>query len=112
MPQESSSPRLLSERLTIQLMISIYCHDHHQNSLCPDCTRLLTYAFQRIEKCPFGVEKPTCARCPIHCYKPATRQQVRQVMRYAGPRMLLYHPWLTILHYLDEIKQRKRYNAL
>jgi hypothetical protein len=31
------------------------------------------------------------------------REQVRQVMRYAGPRMMFLHPVLTLLHYLDEI---------
>jgi hypothetical protein len=29
------------------------------------------------------------------------RQKVRQVMRYAGPRMLLRHPVLAIRHLLD-----------
>jgi hypothetical protein len=29
------------------------------------------------------------------------REQIRQVMRYAGPRMLLHNPILTIRHLLD-----------
>ena len=58
---------------------------------------------QRIDRCPYQEDKPTCAKCPIHCYKPAMRERVRQVMRYAGPRMLLYHPVLAISHYIDEM---------
>jgi hypothetical protein len=55
----------------------------------------------RIDKCPFQAEKPTCANCPIHCYKKDRREEVREVMRYAGPRMLLRHPVLAVLHQLD-----------
>jgi hypothetical protein len=105
----SSQPdRLRRERYTIQVMIEIYCHAHHQTShkLCADCNDLFTYANKRIDKCPLIADKPTCARCPIHCYKPAMREKIRFVMRYAGPRMLLYHPILTLLHYRDEITKK------
>ena len=50
--------------------------------------------------------KPTCAKCPIHCYKPAMREQIRDVMRYAGPRMLKRHPVLAIRHLLNGLKAR------
>lgn len=69
--------------------------------LCPQCQELLTYAHQRLERCKFGNEKPSCTRCPVHCYKPAMRQQIRQVMRYSGPRMLLHNPVLAIRHLWD-----------
>jgi predicted amidophosphoribosyltransferase len=97
--------RLDRERRTIRLMIGVYCQDHHEtrDGLCETCQDLHTYAMQRIEKCPFKENKPTCARCPVHCYKPEMRERVRQVMRYAGPRMLLLHPILTAQHYWDEL---------
>ena len=69
--------------------------------LCPQCQELLTYAHQRLERCKFGNEKPSCTRCPVHCYKPAMRQQIRQVMRYSGPRMLLHNPVFAIRHLWD-----------
>ncbi|HIA83457.1 MAG TPA: hypothetical protein EYO06_01650 [Candidatus Marinimicrobia bacterium] len=28
--------------------------------------------------------------------------QIKTVMKYAGPRMLLHHPIMTIRHYFDE----------
>ena len=56
----------------------------------------------RLEKCPFGSEKPTCATCPIHCYRPSMRERMRDVMRESGPWMLWHHPILTIRHMLDE----------
>lgn len=96
--------RLQRERRTIRIMIEIYCRDHHHPAevLCADCQQLARYATQRIEKCPFQADKPTCARCPIHCYKPGMREQVRQVMRYAGPRVVMTHPVLAMLHFVDE----------
>jgi Nitrous oxide-stimulated promoter len=27
---------------------------------------------------------------------------VREVMRYAGPRMILRHPWLALMHVVDK----------
>lgn len=84
-------------------MIRIYCRAHHtvKDSLCPDCQSLCDYALARLDRCPFGAEKTTCANCSIHCYKPAMREQIKVVMRYAGPRMLVHHPILALLHMLD-----------
>lgn len=96
--------RLNRERDTVSKMIALYCRDHHQSQrgmLCQDCLSLEDYAHLRIERCPFGVNKPTCAKCPVHCYQSDRREQIRQVMRYAGPRMLLHHPLLAILHLID-----------
>ena len=92
------------ELRTIEAMIGIYCHDQHASDgeLCAECAGLAAYARQRLEKCPFQDEKPTCVKCPIHCYKPECREQVRMVMRYAGPRLLLRRPVLTIRHMIDE----------
>ena len=101
--------RLDRERRTIKAMVGIYCRGHHDRSgaLCDECRQLLAYAMQRIDRCIYRDDKPTCAKCPIHCYKPAMREQVRRVMRYAGPRMMVYHPVLAFLHYMDE-KTRTR----
>ena len=95
--------RIARERKTISIMIRMYCRAHHNpaDGLCPDCAELEAYALQRIDRCPFGWRKPTCANCPIHCYKPGMRERIRTVMRYAGPRMLLRHPVLAVLHLLD-----------
>lgn len=36
--------------------------------------------------------------CPVHCYKRDMRERMRQVMRYAGPRMLWVHPVAALRH--------------
>lgn len=94
---------------TVRAMINIYCRAHHAaaRDLCADCADLLAYAEERIAKCPFGINKPVCNRCTVHCYKPEMREKVREVMRYAGPRMILHHPVLAIRHLIRE----KRYSA-
>lgn len=87
---------------TVRAMIGIYCRAFHKTSktLCTDCEGLFSYAEDRIGKCPFGVDKPVCNHCTVHCYKPAMREDIQRVMRYAGPRMLARHPLLAIRHLL------------
>jgi hypothetical protein len=111
----AAARRLARERHTIEVMIGIACRGRHaesrvglkRGSLCPECEQLLAYAMERVDKCPFADDKPTCARCPVHCYRAAERAQVRAVMRYAGPRMMFHHPILTIRHYSDELSRRR-----
>lgn len=85
-------------------MVCIYCNDHHPDAgsrPCESCTEFLAYAERRLQKCPYGEDKPTCANCPVHCYKTKERALAREIMRYAGPKMLLRHPRLAIAHLLD-----------
>lgn len=80
-------------------MIRMYCRAFHGGrSLCESCGALREYAFTRLSRCPFGEEKPPCANCPIHCYRSSYREQMREVMRFSGPRMLFHHPLLAIFH--------------
>lgn len=101
--------RLKREHETLVCMARIYCPEHHSGhpdaDLCPDCAELMAYAEKRLAKCPYGQDKPTCAKCPVHCYKPAQREQARQVMRYAGPRMTWRHPLHSLLHLLDKFRK-------
>ncbi|EKT4487358.1 nitrous oxide-stimulated promoter family protein [Shewanella algae] len=100
--------KLLTEFRTVSAMVWIYCRDHHprteDGNLCPDCQALMEYAHTRLDRCPYGESKPTCNKCPVHCYKPEPKEQMRQVMRYAGPRMLLSHPILALRHLWCERK--------
>ena len=105
--QSLATKRLDREWRTIAAMVDCYCQANHasREALCPECQGLLDYASLRLQRCRFGVEKPTCVKCPVHCYQPARREQVRTVMRYAGPRMLYRHPILSIYHWIDGFRQ-------
>ncbi|MBK9065004.1 MAG: nitrous oxide-stimulated promoter family protein [Acidobacteria bacterium] len=89
-------------------MLHIWCEAHplhvrvRYGGLCAGCDSLLDYASYRLLKCPYGEEKPTCKKCPIHCYTRAKRDLMQEVMRFAGPRMLLRHPILAYHHLRDE----------
>jgi len=98
------------EQKTMAAMLKLYCLDHHgsYSVLCPDCQELLDYAVGRLEGCPFQEDKTTCAKCPVHCYKPAMRSRIREIMRYAGPRMLVKHPGLAALHLIDGFRNKPR----
>jgi hypothetical protein len=86
-------------------MIRLYCRHKEGNAeLCESCQTLLHYAHARLSKCPFGNKKGTCRKCSIHCYKPDMREHMRAVMRYAGPRMMLYHPYYALKHIWQELK--------
>ena len=87
---------------TLDLMIRMYCEHHHgAEGVCEECAALSEYAWRRLERCVFGDEKPTCANCLVHCYKDDMREKVRVMMRWSGPRMMLHHPLMGILHKLD-----------
>lgn len=82
-------------------MIRLYCRKKEKNTiLCENCTVLLVYACDRLDRCPFGERKTSCKHCTIHCYKPDMRERMRQVMRFAGPRMLIYYPFLALRHFI------------
>ena len=105
--QSFAGKRLAREWQTIAAMVGCYCEAHHDTkaALCPECQGLLDYAAVRLERCRFGVEKPVCVKCPVHCYQRARREQVKAVMRYAGPRMLWRHPILSLRHWLDGFRK-------
>ena len=102
------STRLLCERKTIEAMVRLFCRKQHgkRGPLCDECGELFNYAMKRLDHCPFAVGKPTCARCPVHCYKPDMREGVRAVMRFAGPRMTFRHPVLALRHLADGRRKR------
>ncbi len=97
--------RRARELKTIAVMLRMYCRAHHDlkdaSPLCHDRIALHDYARRRLERCPFGEAKPTCANCTVHCYKAIMRERVRQAMGWAGPRMLWRHPVLAAWHLID-----------
>jgi hypothetical protein len=90
---------------TIETMVRMYCRGHRHEGhtlLCTECGTLLEYATRRLERCVFGDAKPTCANCAVHCYRADMRERIRDVMRWAGPRMMLRHPVMALAHLIDE----------
>lgn len=111
--------RISRERKTVAAMVDMYCHGKHggtrrrsaRGGLCVDCAALVEYAKRRLDRCRFGEEKPTCGRCPVHCYRAAERDEIVKVMGYSGPRMIVKHPVLAIRHLRDAMNDGKRVSA-
>ena len=94
------------EKRVVHLMIALYCRKKHgQRTLCPDYAALDQYAAARSDKCPFMETKTVCSNCAVHCYRPDMREKIRLVMRFSGPRMILYHPILAIRHVITSKKE-------
>ena len=89
--------RIEREKQTIKLMVEIYCKKKHgtKGELCAECHKRLSF-------CKFGEEKSTCSRCPIHCYKKDMKEKAKEVMKFSGPRMLLYKPSEVVRHALNK----------
>lgn len=95
--------RIDRERETVGKMMELYCrHKLKCDSMPEEYRELRAYAEKRLGACKFGNEKPACKKCPIHCYKPEMREKIRAVMRWAGPRMLIYDPIAAMRHILNK----------
>ncbi len=123
------------EKQLMKTMITIYCHGHkhrntqklrkdgkntkietspslklqqQNNGLCEECETLLLYSYNKINRCPFMETKTFCNNCHVHCYQKEQREKIKEVMRFAGPRMLYRHPVVAIKHAYYTIKQKSQ----
>ncbi len=98
------------EKRVVEEMIRLTCRKKHKtkHGLCESCEELLKYAQIRSDKCPFIETKTFCSNCNVHCYKPEMRIKIKEVMRFAGPRMILVHPYLAVSHLIESKREKKR----
>ena len=99
------------EQYVVEEMIRLYCRKNHSDrertgELCAACRELSDYAKERSRRCPFMEQKTFCANCRVHCYRPEKREAIRQVMRFSGPRMLFYHPFLALWHLICSKREK------
>ncbi len=96
-------------------MIKLYCRHHlkEKDKMPETYQHLADYACNRLDNCRFGEKKTTCKNCPVHCYAPQERESIRKVMRWTGPRMILYapkdaiiHSWYTLKNWLQSLSFR------
>jgi len=101
--------KLKRDLKTLARFIEIYCRHRHTESskstfalkgydlktiagkepqLCETCRKLLAHALVKRSRCPLN-PKPACKHCPSHCYQPLYRQQIREVMKYSGRKLVL-----------------------
>ncbi len=116
MIQGRGSRKLRRDLRILAKFIAVFCRHQHRRAakselslkthnlvaihgkpldLCQECGKLLTHAFVKRTHCPLE-PKPDCRKCPTHCYAPNYREQIREVMKYSGRRLVLCGR----LHYL------------
>ncbi len=68
-------------------------------SLCPDCTKILTYGLTMRLKCPHD-PKPMCKKCETQCYKGDYKDKIREIMKFSGIYMIKHGRVDMLYHYL------------
>ncbi len=111
MSTSSKEPgRIEWEKDVVSDMINLYCRKRHntpKGELCRECADLLSYSLERLDRCRYGEEKPTCKNCPTHCYRPVERERIRAVMRFSGLRLFLRAPVKWMVHaFHDRVRLR------
>ena len=96
---------------TVGLMIVLYCNNLHKNSqsnktLCSDCFELKKYSELKLDRCPFGNNKPACTKCITHCFKPLMREKIKTVMKYSGKRMLFSYPVISVKYLYYKLRHQ------
>ena len=88
---------------------SIYCRGNHPSrekdarGMCSECREAIELTLERASACPNGHEG-NCQDCEIHCQRGDAQRRIRQIMRYAAPRMALRHPLMT----LEYLRKKRR----
>ncbi len=96
--------RVEREKHIVKDMILFYCKHHHTDHIpCDDCKELIVYTADRLEKCRYKSNKPVCSKCTTHCYNATNRARIKEIMKWAGPRMIYHRPYYAILHVWDKI---------
>lgn len=95
------------EIATMKAMVNLYCRYNHEKlqTPCADCTEMISYAVYKLNHCPWGDKKSACKNCNIHCYDHEHRERIRKIMRFSGPRMLIYQPILAIRYLLVNLRK-------
>jgi len=104
---------------TLMKFISIFCGENHKGekapfsfklfdikeidkkdvSLCPECSRLLTYGLTMRVKCPRD-PKPMCKKCDTPCYRGDYKDKIREVMKFSGMYLVKHGRVDLLYHYL------------
>jgi hypothetical protein len=104
---------------TLMKFVSIFCRENHKGekapfsfklldtkeidekevSLCPECSRLLTYGLTMRVKCPHD-PKPMCKKCDTQCYRGDYKDKIRKVMKFSGIYLVKHGRLDMLYHYL------------
>jgi len=111
--KENNRKKINNEKNIVKMMIVYYCKNNHlqEENLCCDCEKLIGYAWLKLDKCPYGENKPACSKCKIHCYNALMRKKIKDIMRFSGPRMIFIYPSSVLRHLAGKMNFKKDYQS-
>jgi len=59
-----------------------------QTFLCRECAEVARHALAKRRNCPLE-PKPSCKKCPVHCYGKDYRAKIREIMAFSGRRTIM-----------------------
>lgn len=103
-----TDPVLREEAQTLRAMVGLYCGENTARregpaNAVPPAKRFSPMRSSAWPPVPTGPRSPVCAKCRIHCYRAGEKAFAREVMRHAGPRLLLAHPVLSLRHLVKSL---------
>lgn len=111
---ETVTKAQLQDIRLIAKFVEVYCAGKHgapeklayllpgtlgQRQMCSECAAFMAYAITKRLHCPLEAEKPSCKHCRIHCYSTEQRVKVREIMSYAGRKLMLRGRLDYVWHY-------------
>ncbi|MDO5117593.1 MAG: nitrous oxide-stimulated promoter family protein [Eggerthellaceae bacterium] len=100
------------DRATLEAMGRIFCSSKHKEAekdeagLCTQCRSTIEATLERTAICPYG-HAGNCQDCDIHCQRGEARERIREIMRYAAPRMTILHPLMTAEYLRKKVKGKR-----
>ena len=113
-PMETLTKHQKNDIRLIGKFVEVYCAGKHgavertpfslpeglgERKICSECAAFMEYAVSKRINCPLEAEKPSCKHCRIHCYDRPRREKVREIMSYAGRRLMLRGRLDYVWHY-------------
>jgi len=101
-----ASSRIKREKIVVEKTVKLYCKGRHASRicLCNECKDLLSYVKERIDKCIYNENKTVCSKCKLYCYKRSVKEMMKRITKYSSPRMVLWHPIITLRYIIDSYK--------
>jgi hypothetical protein len=74
--------------------------------LCPQCFEMVVRAEKHASRCPHMAYKTFCHSCPLPCYSKSHLEEIAQMMRFSGPRLMLHNPLIALRYIREAVKAR------
>lgn len=99
------------DRRTLETIGGIYCRGNHAErikdaaGMCPECREAIERTLDRAASCPHG-HTGNCQDCRTRCQRGEAQRRIKEIMRYAAPRMTFCHSLMTLDYLRKKLGKR------